>query len=430
MLLHKKRVSQACLLFLLPSLMLYHIYTFPTAGAYVEGIFYIDTCKRSEKYGGGWNYRGTLKTENGRLKCRCFSKEFYSAHRMYQISGTVRPLKGSLYALKTQSPWEISAKRVSLTTLRKSIKESVKRYIEKHYEERAAHFLTGMVTGETEDLILLNAFNQLGVSHLMAISGLHFSLLALAFHLLLRLFLPYKIEASILLALMSGYLLFIGETPSVLRAWISVTLFLLGQIFERRCCAINALGCALLLSLLWNPLSATSLSLQLSFLATAGILFFYTPCQRMLMWLLPKRPLKEVVEKHALWQHLYIFVSFFREALALTIAVHVALLPLLLSTFHFFSCNSLFYNLFFPFLASAALLFFLASLPFGSWGHFLNSYYCNWILKIPESPPLFFKSLYVPQIPSWILTLWLTLILLIALLSHSKKEDSLEKFPI
>lgn len=86
---------------------------------------------------------------------------------------------------------------MTLATLRYQAKTAVKEFIDRHFlHPRAAHFLSGMITGELEDLLLLNEFSLLGLSHLMAISGLHFSLLLLAFHFLLRLFLPYKWERS------------------------------------------------------------------------------------------------------------------------------------------------------------------------------------------------------------------------------------------
>jgi len=409
--------------------MTYNFYTFPVRGEKVEGLFYIQDVHHSEKYGGGWNYKGTLRTQKGRIQCHCFSKQYFSLPTIYKISGTVRPLKGGTYALKIQGIWEPTCVRFSLVPFRKTCKESVQHYISTHYPDtRNAHFLMGMITGELEDLLLLNEFNQLGVSHLMAISGLHFSLLAFIFHFLFRLFLPYKLEACFLIALMSCYLFFIGDTPSVLRAWMMILPVLLGLLFERRCSSINALGCALLFSLLWNPLSAISLSLQLSFLATAGILFFYAPCNRLMMSLFPKFPLKEVVIKNKLWQHCYIFISLLREALALSLAVHFALLPLLLASFHVFSFNSLFYNLFFPFLASLALIFFLFSLPFGHLGHFLNNAYCSWILKIPAEPFLTFKSFYLDQMPPWLLTFWLTSLLAIAVFQEIRDKSHTNRF--
>jgi competence protein ComEC len=423
-LLHKKRFFLAALLFFLPCYMVYQLYTFPPSGRVVEGVFYMQGIKKNERFGGaGWSYSGILKTKEGRIACRCYSKNYFPPNGAYKIKGALRPLKGKFYSLKTQGPWEWVNHRWTLVAYRSKAQEFLKHYIEKHIaQKRAAQFLIGMITGQLEDRVMMQEFSDLGLSHLMAISGLHFSLLALFFHLFLRLFLPYKFEALCLMFLLSFYLLFIGETPSILRAWIVVMVFLLGQLLEKRSSALNSLGIALCCSLIWNPLSATTLSFQLSFLATAGILFFYSPFNRLLELWLPKRALKDVIAKHWMWQHGYIILSFFREALALTLAVHVAILPLLLQAFHFFSLNGLFYNLFFPFLASAALLFFIASIPLGHWAHVANGHYCDLILRLTDSPPLLFKSFYVEGLPPWLFVSLLTLLLAAAIGSKIKES--------
>jgi competence protein ComEC len=431
LLLHKKRIFQTTILFLLPCCTIYNLYTFPPAGKAVEGIFYIHSLKRSERFGSGWSYSGILKTAEGRIYCRCFSKNYFSPHGAYKIKGSCRPLKGKYYSLKSKGAWEFVKHRFTLALWRSKAHDVVKAYVEKHIcQKRAAHFLIGMLTGELEDRVMMQAFRELGLSHLMAISGLHFSLLAFAFHLVFRLFLPHKLEAVCLIVILTLYLLFIGYTPSILRAWITVMVFLLGQLLEKRSSPLNCLGVALCLSLICHPLAATTLSFQLSFLATAGILFFYSPCERLLNFWLPKRALQKVISKHWLWQHGYILLSFFREACALTLAVHLALLPLLLAIFHVFSINSLFYNLFFPFLASAALLFFLASIPLGHWAHVVNGYYCDWILQITEAPPFVFKSFYVEQLPPWLCAALLTILLAAAIASKLKRDSNFTDGPL
>lgn len=416
LLLRRRSLFISILLFLVPCSIVYQVYTFPSPGSNVEGTFYIHSIRKSDRFGQGWSYSGILKTDEGRLQCHCFSKHYMPANSAYHITGTIASSRGSYYALKITSPWEFAKKCSTLADLRFHLQEYVKRYIEGHItQERAAHFLIGIISGQMEDRLMLNEFGQLGLSHLMAISGLHFSLLAIFFHLFLRLFLPAKPEALCLMALLTGYFLFIGNTPSIFRAWCVTLIFLMGQLSERRGSALNSLGVALCLSLILNPLCSTRLSFHLSFLATGGILFFYTSCHQLINFWLPKRALQEVVKKSALWQYGYILTSLLREALALTFSVHVALLPLLLATFHTFPIASLIYNLFFPFLASLALLFFLASIPLGHWAHVVNGYYCDWILKITESPPLIFKSFDVANIPHWLLSAALTALLITAI---------------
>lgn len=422
LLMHKKFLYKALFLFTLPLILFYNFYAVPDLQTPADGLFTIHSVQHSTRYGGGWNYQGALKMEGKRIRCCCFSKIHYSENGIYRIQGFFKSRQGSCSVLKTTAPWECVRKRYTFIPWRLRAKQFVKDYIQKHVvQERAASFLTGMVTGELEDRVMKNAFSQLGLSHLMAISGLHFSLLALAFHLLFRLFLPAKAESVCLMAVLSGYLLFIGDTPSIVRAWIAIMVFLAGRVVERRSTALNSLGVALLFSLLWNPFAATTLSFQLSFVATGGILFFFTPIDRLLSQWLPKRALKEVVAKNKLWQHGYIFQSLFREALALSLAVHLAIFPLLLAYFHTFSLNSLFYNLFFPFLASLALLFFLAGLLLGHWAHVVNGYYCDWILQIPEAPPVFFKPIYFGELPSWLLAFFLTSLLILAIGCKVKK---------
>ncbi len=415
-LLHKERFFATLLLFLFPSCLIYQLYVFPPQGGIVEGVFHIHSIKKMERFGGGWLYSGVLKTDRGKLQCRCFSKREQSPFMAYEVVGRVSKVSGGYHVLKTSEPWRATQKRISFALWRYRAQHAVKQYIERHIaKERASQFLIGMLTGQLEDRLLRAEFGQLGLSHLMAISGLHFALLALFFHVILHLFLPAKVEACFLILLLTAYFFFIGHTPSILRAWCVAMVFLGGQLIEKRSSSLNSLGVALIVSLLAYPLSPLELSFQLSFLATAGILFFYAPSHALLSLWLPKITLQEAVNKHVLWQHGYIVLSLIREGLALIGAVHMALLPLLLATFSMFPCNSLIYNLFFPFLATIALFLFLIGIPFGQWIHPIVGYYCEKLLTITEAPPVQWRAIDVGEQPPWLLAMTLTFLLVVAI---------------
>ncbi len=365
-----------------------------------------------------------LKTEEGRIHCNIHSKIRYPANRAYKITGITYSQNGRFYSLKAFK-WEPIEKSFSLAEIRYHAKKWVGSYIQRHIKQRrSAHFLTGMVTGALEDRIMLQEFGNLGLSHIMAISGFHFALLTLAFHLILRLFLPYKVEAVLLIVLLTTYLLFIGDSPSIQRAWIVAMIFLLGQLCERPPQALNSLGFAVLLAILLNPLSATTLSFQLSFLATAGILLLYNPMNRLLQLWIPKFSTKEVVEHPLLWQHGYLAATLFRDVLALTVAVHLALLPLLLYYFHTFPLSSLFYNLFFPFCSSIALFLFLLGVATGGLLHPINSWYCEKLLMLTESPPILLKTVYVENIPSMVIVVYITALCVVGMIRGSKTETN------
>lgn len=406
-----KNFVRACIAFFSALALLSHFYDFPVSGTQVEGTFKIHSLTESHRFASGWLYKGVLKTEKGRILCSCFSPHLYSPNDTYTIMGTVKAQRGTSYTLKTKGLWQAKSKTWSLALVRYQSKHFVKQYINKHIvQERAAAFLSGIVTGELEDRVMFAEFGKLGLSHIMAISGFHFGLLTLALHLLFRMVLPHKVEVICLMGLLTLYFLFVGDSPSVLRAWIIAMLALLGLLLKRRTKPANTLGSALLISCLLEPLSVTTLSFQLSYLATAGILLVYSPLSRLFELWIPKVPLSFAIEKPLLWQLGYIASCWMRNGLCLTMAVHLTILPLLLYTFHSFPLSSFLYNLFFPFLVSIGVMLFLLSLLVGGWLHFLTGLYCEWMLQIPQSPPLILKTLYTQNIPEAVVALSLLLI--------------------
>ncbi|MEZ5315002.1 MAG: ComEC/Rec2 family competence protein [Chlamydiales bacterium] len=415
LLMNKENVFKGALIFLIPMVYLYHVYIFPPSDTVVSGKFYIQSIQESRSITKGWNYRGLLKTPTGSLACLIHSKTRYLANQIYQIHGKAYSESGYFYLIK-EAEWMALYKTCSLVEMRYQAKKWVRSYIKRHIKNRrSAQFLTGMITGSLEDPMLIQEFSHLGLSHIMAISGFHFALLTLFIHLLLHLFLPPKGEACLLIFILTIYLLFIGESPSIQRAWIVTLLFLIGQIFERSSQPLNSLGVALFIVIFLNPLSAITLSFQLSFLATAGILVLYQPLNQLLQLWIPKISLKEALAHRLIWQHFYFLAALIREALTLTLSVHLALLPLLLYHFHTFSLNSLIYNLFFPFCASLALFLFIISILTGGLLHPLNNWYCGWLLKLTESPPILFKTFFLEKISPELCTIYMSVLFSLAI---------------
>lgn len=117
------------------------------------------------------------------------------------------------------------------------------------------------------------AFRGSGLSHLLVVSGLHVTLLAVALRSILqRLWVGYRLSAAITLAVLPLFVLLVGATPSVLRATIMCGVWLCGLMLCRRADGLNSLGLAATVLLLINPYSLLSVSFQLSFAATAGVL--------------------------------------------------------------------------------------------------------------------------------------------------------------
>ncbi|MEG1981250.1 MAG: ComEC/Rec2 family competence protein [Clostridia bacterium] len=116
-------------------------------------------------------------------------------------------------------------------------------------------------------------FKAAGVSHLMATSGFHLSLLASILFLLLSIFkLPKKIKIAVVMIVSVLFAAFIGFPPSITRALIMLLVFYFGTFFYVEVDSLNSLGIAATLICLLNPFSVLDIGFILSFMATIGIL--------------------------------------------------------------------------------------------------------------------------------------------------------------
>lgn len=111
-----------------------------------------------------------------------------------------------------------------------------------------------------------------GISHILAISGLHVSLFGMTlYRLLRRLLLPLPLCGAIGGALAACYVVMTGAGSSSLRALTMFSLYLLAQAVGRTYDLLSALATAGLLLLWEHPLLLMQEGFQLSFLAMAGI---------------------------------------------------------------------------------------------------------------------------------------------------------------
>ncbi|HKK91503.1 MAG TPA: DNA internalization-related competence protein ComEC/Rec2 [Desulfobacteraceae bacterium] len=148
----------------------------------------------------------------------------------------------------------------------------------------AAALLSALVTGKRElvDDTVEEAFSRAGIIHLLAISGLHMSIIAaLVFYLFNRLFSlcrfllirGWAAKAAAIATL--GPLLFYGFlsgfAPSTQRAFIMISVFMVSLAADREPDSLNTLACAGILILLCDPGALFSISFQLSFTAVLFI---------------------------------------------------------------------------------------------------------------------------------------------------------------
>jgi competence protein ComEC len=148
--------------------------------------------------------------------------------------------------------------------------------LDAHLPPVSGALLEGLLIGERRQLppTLLADFRQAGVLHILAISGFNVALVAGSAYLLLRITrVPTPLAAGLALGILTAFAAVVGPQPSVMRATVMGGLFLAAGLLGRESRVWNSLAVALLVLLVLDPGSLAEPGLQLSFAATAGLLY-------------------------------------------------------------------------------------------------------------------------------------------------------------
>lgn len=183
-----------------------------------------------------------------------------------------------------------------------SLRQNAKEIIFSLYPQPESALLAGILLGLERDLpqSLVRAYQQTGTAHIIAISGFNMGVLAFVFMRLFSRVLNRYWAALVSSLVIMVYTVFVGGSPSVIRAAIMAVTAFGGHLVGRRNSGLNALGFTAALMCLINPLLLEDVSFQLSFAATLGLVLFAEPlgewARERLTHLLPEGTARSVAE--------------------------------------------------------------------------------------------------------------------------------------
>lgn len=250
-------------------------------------------------------------------------------------------------------------------------------------------------------------FISTGTIHIVALSGYNVTIIASSIIKFFSLFLSvtYSIILAVIFILL--FIIMAGGGATVVRAGIMAFIALFARVTDRKYQAGRALIIAGLLMIAYDPRVITDMSFQLSFLATAGILFIPSKIIKWIRWIPTRFQL--------------------RENTAITMSATIAVLPTLLYSTGVLSFVSLPANLLIlPVIPIAMLTSFITgivgfispvlALPFGYISELLLSYMLSVIHIIASLP---FASTSIQSFP-----IILTIILYILIIWWVRKRNT------
>lgn len=161
-----------------------------------------------------------------------------------------------------------------------AIRDRIEEFIENtSLNKPVQNFLITLLLGDRSylDPQLQTKFSEAGVSHVLALSGMHVGIIGGVFLFLLfpfNFYGRYKLRLVLTALLLWFYAFISGMTPSTIRACIMISFVTIAIISERKRYALNALSGSVLIILLYSPQTLLDVGFQLSVVCVGSLILF------------------------------------------------------------------------------------------------------------------------------------------------------------
>lgn len=249
---------------------------------------YVNT-KKEFDYGDIVEVKGNFSKVNKATNEYCFDyREFL---KQKKIDGNIMASKVNLLR-KNSMLCKISKVKIKLN-----------KYIDENYSDTASGFLKTLLLGETNEIEkeIKEDFTKANISHILAISGMHISIIILVIKNIMQILkFDKRLEKIFLNLLIICYIFFIDYPISAIRVAITQVILLITFFTNRKSNFYNTISITLFIILLLNPYNIESTAMQLSFGGICGIYLFYKFIKKMFFYkfCIQKKTVKEISKEN------------------------------------------------------------------------------------------------------------------------------------
>ncbi len=253
-----------------------------TASGYITGISY------EENYGSSYAVRLSevdgRKTELGTMLLLPYNGGlsvgdivvFESVFSLPEEDAViVRKAEGIFLSAEAERAEKTGIREMKAAGFFENIRLSVRSVFEKHLEREEAGFATAVLTGNRENLSgsVRLSFSSIGISHVLAVSGLHLAIIIGGLDLLCRwVAIPRRLKNILLIVCALLFACICGLSASVIRAAVMLSFLYFADTIGEQNDSLTSLFVAIFLIMVFRPTAVYDIGMWMSFLATLGIL--------------------------------------------------------------------------------------------------------------------------------------------------------------
>lgn len=248
-----------------------------------------------------------------------------------------------IYGIFNSQKVELISKDIDIFSIANNISNKVEEKIDLLLNEKEASLCKGLILGKTEEIeeSIKENFRVVNISHILAISGLHVTYIVMLITIISQRIIGKKYSTVFVIVVLIFYMFLVGFTPSIVRACIMGILVNLAFLVQRKNNFWNSLALSLLLILINNPYSILNIGLQLSYLATIGIVSFSRKIRKKIdNFKFLKNNL--VIRKN---NEIQILVNKVNDNLSVMFSAQISILPIMIYNFNIFGAYFIISNL-------------------------------------------------------------------------------------
>ena len=293
----------------------------------------------------------------------------------------------------------------------------IEKKLDNLFKKDISGLIKGIVLGDKSNIDedIEENFRISGISHILAVSGLHVSYIIFAFNLLFKKSFGKRNVKFIIILFLIFYMFLTGFSPSIVRASIMNIIILGSGLFHRKNDLATSVSLSLLIILIYNPFLIENSGLQFSDMATIGIVLLQKNIKKLL---------KSIKIKNKKWKYRFSIktlkiISKVQEIVAVTISAQISILPIMIYHFNISGTYFLLSNLLISILVGPVLILSLITIilsfifnPIAKFISYFLSLLIHIFIYISNISNIPFSKFYLPTPNVWIIILYYIMVFL------------------